>query len=53
MGMPPRMALEPSSLAAEDKKSCSSPEARVQDVTVAPKRLMVTVSREGRVALTV
>lgn len=53
MGMPPRIAFEPSSLAAVEMKSCSLPEARVQEVTVAPKRSMVTVSREGRVALTV
>ena len=35
--MPPRMGLEPSSLAAVERKICSLPEGEeVQEVTVAP-----------------
>jgi len=52
-GMPPRMGLEPSSLAAVDRNICWVRAGEVvHEVTVAPKRLTVTESPdEGRRAV--
>lgn len=51
-GIPPRIGFDPSSVAASLSHSCSVPSDVFQDVTVAPWRLTVTDSPEGKLAWT-
>lgn len=51
-GIPPRIGFDPSRTAASLSHSCSVPFAVFQEVTVAPWRLTVTDSPEGKLAWT-
>ena len=49
--MPPRIGLLPSRIADSERKIFSEPLDNFQEVTVAPYRFMVTLSRDGRLAV--